>query len=256
VAGEGLSRDLAERLADEATKTARQFITMCIRALDYCPPVDITFGDFLRALVTADIDTVPNDDKGYREMLIGAFRARGIRPGDASSYSEDALAWEAPQRGGRTLKCPGLNLDPFRRTAPEVMQENARILSAFGNTHRRELRLKPGPKVRAYSFHPVLRVTPDGEVKQQIVVELLQQEERAPNGRKGEGKLVYRGGTTLVLDGEGAVRCAVYKRLASTTRWDAQRDFWDQWTSTAAGVFRGSHGRPFKADFALIHRGL
>ena len=34
---------------------------MCIRALDYCPAVDITFGEYLRALITADLDAVPND---------------------------------------------------------------------------------------------------------------------------------------------------------------------------------------------------
>ena len=45
---------------------------MCIRALDYCPPVDITFGEYLRALITADADLVPDDDRGYRVAMIGA----------------------------------------------------------------------------------------------------------------------------------------------------------------------------------------
>ncbi len=229
---------------------------MCIRALDYCPPVDITFGDFLRALVTADLDVVPDDDRGYREMLIEAFRARGIRPGDAASYSEDALVWDTPEGpGGRPLVCRGLDFDPLRRAAPDVMEANARILPVFGSTHRRALHLKPGPKVQAFSFHPVLRVTPDGDLKEQIVVELLQHEERSPDGRKGE-TIVYRGGTTLVLDATGAVRCAVYKRLESARRWESQREFWDRWTSTGAGTFQGPAGRPLRADFALLHRGL
>ncbi len=29
-------------------------LNTCIRALDYCPPVDITFGDYLRAIITAE----------------------------------------------------------------------------------------------------------------------------------------------------------------------------------------------------------
>ena len=41
--------DLVRRLAAEAAKAAQHVLTMCIRALDYCPPVDITFGEFLRA---------------------------------------------------------------------------------------------------------------------------------------------------------------------------------------------------------------
>ena len=32
--------------------TAKFFFRLCARALDYCPPVDVTFGDFLRALIT------------------------------------------------------------------------------------------------------------------------------------------------------------------------------------------------------------
>ena len=62
-----LGLELADRLAGKAAKTAGHFLNMWVRALDYCPPVDITFGDFLRAVVTADMDLVPDDDRGYRE---------------------------------------------------------------------------------------------------------------------------------------------------------------------------------------------
>ncbi len=58
-AGE-LHPDLVNRLAKEANKTAQQILNICIRALDYCPPVDITFGDYLRAMITADMDLVPD----------------------------------------------------------------------------------------------------------------------------------------------------------------------------------------------------
>src|SRR5262249_3346012 len=61
-----LHPDLVNRLADEATKTAGHLLRMAIRALDYCPPVDITFGEYLRALVTADGDLVSDDPWGYR----------------------------------------------------------------------------------------------------------------------------------------------------------------------------------------------
>ncbi len=85
--------DLVKRLADEATKTAQHILNMCIRALDYCPPVDINFGDYLRALITADTDLVPNDDRGYRIALIDAFRKRGIYPRDTRTLSEESLCW-------------------------------------------------------------------------------------------------------------------------------------------------------------------
>src|SRR5439155_25062219 len=68
--------DLVRRLAKEASKTASHVLNICIRTLDYCPPVDITFGDNLRALITADRDLVPTDPMGYRVAFIQAFRRR------------------------------------------------------------------------------------------------------------------------------------------------------------------------------------
>ena len=75
-----LHPDLVNRLADEAAKSAGHVLAMCIRALDYCPPVDITFGDYLRAIVTADSDIVKDDSRNYRLAFIDAFRKRGIYP--------------------------------------------------------------------------------------------------------------------------------------------------------------------------------
>src|SRR5262249_57896339 len=72
-----ISAELIERLAREASKVAGQFLNICIRALDYCPPVDLTFGEYLRALITADADLVRNDKHGYRTAFIEAFRNRG-----------------------------------------------------------------------------------------------------------------------------------------------------------------------------------
>jgi hypothetical protein len=86
--------DLVNRLADEAANSAQQVLGICIRALDYCPPVDITFGDYLRAIITADFDLVPDDKRHYRVAFIEAFRRRGIYPRDIRSLSEDSLIWE------------------------------------------------------------------------------------------------------------------------------------------------------------------
>ena len=59
--GGEISVDLANRLASEASKTAEHVLNMCIRALDYCPPVNLEFGDYLRAIITADRDLVRDD---------------------------------------------------------------------------------------------------------------------------------------------------------------------------------------------------
>ena len=88
-----LHPDLVNRLADEAAKSAQQVLNMCIRALDYCPPVDITFGDYLRAIITADTDLFADDELGYRIAFIEAFRRRGIYPRDIRTLSEESLVW-------------------------------------------------------------------------------------------------------------------------------------------------------------------
>jgi hypothetical protein len=97
--------DLVNRLADEAARSARHVLTMCIRAIDYCPPVDITFGDFLRAWLTADRAMVPDDRLNYRVAVIEAFRRRGIYPLDVRTMSEASLIWRPPlQREADSIK--------------------------------------------------------------------------------------------------------------------------------------------------------
>jgi hypothetical protein len=91
-----LPPDLVTRLAQEAAKSASHVLNMCIRALDYCPPVDLTFGEYLRALITADMDLMPEDEHSYRIAFIEAFRRRGIYPRDVRTLSEDSLRWARP----------------------------------------------------------------------------------------------------------------------------------------------------------------
>lgn len=85
--------DLTKRLAAEAAWAADRVLQMCIRAIDYCPPVDITFGDFLRGLITADLDYAPDDKSGFRVVFIESFREWGIYPDGVRSLGIDALTW-------------------------------------------------------------------------------------------------------------------------------------------------------------------
>jgi hypothetical protein len=88
-----LHPDLVNRLAKEAAKTASHILNICIRAIDYCPPVDITFGDYLRALVTADSDVEGDDSFGYRLAFIEAFKKRGIYPSGIPTLSVQSLCY-------------------------------------------------------------------------------------------------------------------------------------------------------------------
>src|SRR6186713_1777427 len=86
-----LHPDLVNRLAGEASKAAGHVLHMCIRALDYCPPVDITFGDYLRAIISADSDAIQDDNRDYRLAFIDAFRRRGIYPENIKTLSVESL---------------------------------------------------------------------------------------------------------------------------------------------------------------------
>ncbi|HEU0053614.1 MAG TPA: hypothetical protein VFQ39_10570, partial [Longimicrobium sp.] len=114
-----LHPDLVNRLADEASKSAQHALNMCVRALDYCPPVDITFGDYLRALITADYDMVRDDDRGYRVAFIEAFRRRGIYPRDLRTLSEDTLRWKATHDD---VEC---DLEPICRVLRAFVERSA-----------------------------------------------------------------------------------------------------------------------------------
>lgn len=86
-----LQSDLVNRLSNEASKAAKHVLNMCIRALDYCPCVDPTFGDYLRAIITADVDLVDDDSHDYRLAFIDAFRKRGIYPEGIKTLSVESL---------------------------------------------------------------------------------------------------------------------------------------------------------------------
>lgn len=85
--------DLARRLAEEAARCAGSVLQMCIRAIDYCPPVGITFGDYLRGVITADYDLNPEDPFGYRVAFVESFRHWGIYPRGMRSMSVESLLW-------------------------------------------------------------------------------------------------------------------------------------------------------------------
>jgi hypothetical protein len=117
--------DLVKRLAAEATSAADHVLGMCIRALDYLPPIDVTFFEYLRALITADYDLVGAGDE-YRVAFVEAFRRRGIYP-----QGLDATAAETPRTlSVDTLRWTG-GIDVSKFTGAErkaIMQRYGEII--------------------------------------------------------------------------------------------------------------------------------
>jgi hypothetical protein len=203
-----LDADLAARLTREAAKTADHVLRMCMRALDYMPPVDVRFGEFLRGIITADNDLVPVDTYNYRIAFAEAFRRRGIMVEDCLSMSPDNLLWESPeQMFGRNpldvadIEEIGIDLRSYyaRDKIIEVSEQNRYLVwdwlcqphptkvsvdrdweKALGVYFmHRQRRLKSidwgsGPKVEVHSVRATRRSGPDGQDVRQLVIEVAQ----------------------------------------------------------------------------------
>jgi hypothetical protein len=141
-----ISPDLGNRLAEEASRCARDVLQMCIRALDYCPPVGITFGDYLRAIITGDVNLNADDDLGYRVALVESFRAWGIYPRGIRSMSIEALVWPSgaeviaetqAMRGKRKQELQSAPLPSAVRTAREDSEDDIADLFSVVQKGRR-----------------------------------------------------------------------------------------------------------------------
>ncbi len=242
-----VSAELKDLLVDEAQRLAKQFLNILIRAVDYCPPVDITFGEFLRALVTADYDTVPDDPWGYRETFARAFRRYGITIEDVFSLCEDSLLWQSPPRWLPPIE--GLGFCDLRHgwepgaSAPQAEYERrARQLGEFvcSDNHRRIFGLakprrgnKDGagevtlPKIE--SVRTLRRISPSGHVNFDLIAEVLQQ-------RRLAGGLWLEGGATIIVDSRGRVRYSILKNVESRKREVALKDS----TPYLGGVIRSA----------------
>ena len=214
--------DLVGRLAQAAVETAQRILTTAIRALDYMPPVDPTFGDYLRAVVTADADMDPDHGMGYRVAFAEAFARRGIYPLDVPSVSPDGLLWQGSVGPVQSTRLNDflqkLSMSAYtesdRRMAFEQAKRNAAELHTWMSENldvemARSLGLdfkpEPGerhPTFEVHSVRPAMRTTADGERRTDIVAVVTQKRDLPvdPAGGKGQPTFVFRGGCTLLLD--------------------------------------------------------
>ena len=254
---------------------------MCVRALDYCPPVDLTFGEYLRAIMTADVDTVPDDDRGYRVAFIEAFRRRGLYPRDVRTLSVENLVWRGPRFDDRAhsaglvkllkdLRDPGYKqLDA--RSREEIFHASRALR---GRLHGRLARhFKSGSEgaqdalflgldgpdhpFEVHSVHFARRVGPDGDVLLQAILQITQRLQ-VPRGHDPTRQMSFEGGCTLIanLRQPGVAYC-VRKPVGSVTRRARQQEFLDRF---GAGTLRRTYlGATDPADvrepFAMLHRG-
>lgn len=150
-----LHPDLVERLASEAAQLSERFLRACFRAFDYMPPVDVTFGDFLRALVTSDYELNPDDPGEVRYSIIEAFREFKIYPTGVQSLAEDSLLWPSQVNGD----LPGLaspNLALFRRVLTSSVTSLDQDRATRGSRTRSETSKSANTAFQQYSIESVV----------------------------------------------------------------------------------------------------
>jgi hypothetical protein len=243
--------DLAQRLCAEATSVADQFVQLSIRAIEYCPPVDLEFGDFLRAMITVHSRLDEDDRDGYRDALIQAFARRGIYPPDVRSLTESELAWRPPATSIKAPEALMLALRAARRDDTANQKRIAVLLHQFCDGNRQALGLAPDLPLAVRSFHHAVRLLgAELELAQDFVCEVTQTSE-VPVVQGSQVTTGVRGGTTIVLRNDGRVRFAIAKELHKR-RIQAQIDYaMGREVSSANLYVTGAGG----ADLRALHRG-
>jgi hypothetical protein len=222
---------LVKALAQEAGDVANQFLNICIRAVDYCPPADMELGEYLRAVITADTEMERHDKWGFRDALMRSFRRRAIFPDHVPFMTEDAVRWQPPSErltipdlAFRNLRFDG---EPGRPAGVEELTRQAHALGAFvtrpGLARHFHL-IAPGGRLPAgmvqaspaivQSIRVARRAAPDGRILFDLVGEVTQ---ACTVERSGDRFDVY-GGCTVIVDPEGTVRFVIHKRAGSVNR--------------------------------------
>lgn len=238
------------KIAEEGAMVADCLLTSAIRALDYAPPVDVSFGDYLSALLTADQEIRPGSDDRFklRETVRTSFAEFGIIP---SSRAGDGI-WERPEQGRRSRPFT------YERTHFEPMQRDSDEVFHFIWENRDASRIGLHDQAFTYvqSVRPCLRVGPDGFLLRETVAEYVQvlkiqaHELKSigltkPKEMPDELELFLYGGGALIFDEYGRVKFHVSNRVHGRKQNERLKYLFDYgyWS-----------GKSLRTRFSSLHR--
>jgi len=235
-----------ERVVEEGAEAAGHVLTMAIRALDYAPPVDLDFPDYLTALLTADHEVYPDDSKyEYRKALVKWFGSYGISPVQSPNSPEPGM-WSPPTRPVS-----------YRRNHFESLTHNLDEAFHFVWENRDPLELHSEAFTYVPSVNRCVRVDRDGFTVQEIIIqyvqilgvqarELRRLNVRAPEGMAPSQNLTLYGGGVLVLDEFGRLKFHVGSDIKGPSQTERLQCLW------AHGYFQEK--RQAQRRFAELHR--
>ncbi|WP_439397239.1 hypothetical protein ACRQ5Q_09100 [Bradyrhizobium sp. PMVTL-01] len=267
--GEAPGSELCEILADQASTLASQFLSICIRAIDYCPPFDLCFGEYLRAVITADFDLIQDDPFGYREAIIDCFARRRIYPDDVPDLAEDTLLWQPPDKEMEPIqdlhfKRLRFSGDPGRAADETELRRQAEALGcyvmrpgyarAFGCALPGDAQLNGDhvdPAVVG-SIRSLRRIGPDRQVTFDTVAEITQR--RWCKQISGTFSELF-GGSTVILGPDGRVRYAIRKSVTDQRRIRPQADQLDGKCGSKRWTKRGSRHQLSRSSICHLFGG-
>jgi hypothetical protein len=221
------------RAAEEGAELADHLLTACIRAIDYCPPTDIEFGDFASALLTVDSELNPNDAKyELRDSLLSAFAAYGITPTSRGGRGRQRGSWDPPPPEEPDFVYDRTHFDPMKFDADELFR--------FLWENQKKFRLHDQALTRVLSVRPCIRVGRDGFTLRETVAEYHQQVKvfarelgklkvAKPPGMPLDTEVTLYGGNAVIFDEYGHVKYNIGKSILDWRRQSARLAYlWSQ----------------------------
>jgi hypothetical protein len=150
-------------VVEEGADVADALATLWIRALDYMPPVHLTFDDALTAALTSDTQVRPDDERfKLRHYLKESFAAYGI----VAVPSKDATQTDCWAPAPTNLRYERVRFESMRSDKDEVFR--------FLWENRQELELQTDAYAKVLSVRPCLRTGIDGFLLRETVAEYYQ----------------------------------------------------------------------------------
>jgi hypothetical protein len=213
------------RAAEEGAELAEHLLNACIRAIDYCPPTDIEFGDFASALLTVDAELNPADRKyDLRTQLLSTFAGYGIEPSSAGQPGRQPGSWNPP---------PPDTSFVYNRTHFDSLRSDPDELFRFLWENREAFRLHNEAHTRVLSVRPCMRVGRDGFILRESVVEYHQTLKlfarelhtlgvAKPEGMPDDTSVTLYGGNAVIFDEYGHVKYNIGKSILDAHRQSAR----------------------------------
>lgn len=170
------------------------------QALDFCPPVDVQFIDYVHAFLRCDELSDPLDDKGYRTIMKDVFHEWGFCGADCDRGDECLLNTDARVLETVRRRAISRSIDRISRSRTEAYY--------YLNDNRAVLGIPTGQDIRIADLYEANKLDPSAHrIPTQVVLEYVWEEAVPLDGAEfgslsGKAAQLLCGGT-IVFDDRG-----------------------------------------------------